>query len=429
MRHREAYLHYVWRYGLYDQLIPTGELAGARIEVLEPGELNTDAGPDFFAAKIRINDLLWVGCVEIHHASAEWYHHHHDADPAYRSVILHVVEQDNRPIALASGASLPTCLLMIPHRPEDEDIPRGYSPTALPCTQSLTRGGGLAPLGQLFHEARSAWLQCLLHSRLREKVQAVEDLLHRCEGDWGQTFYSLLVRYFGFGLNNEAMERLALSLPYTILMKHRDHLDQIEALLLGQASLLSFLPEGDYREHLEREYTFLAHKYALRTLPSGTFRRARTRPSNLPERRLLQLAGLICQRESLAEESLRVDSLTEAYELLRPSREDRREEGEVGTCSVLSPASCDLLIINVLIPYRLTWKQHYGGEGEEYAPLSLLDGLSAESNRITRLFASAGLPVETASHSQALLYLHRHYCSQQLCSYCPWSTCPSEATT
>ena len=63
MRHREAYLHYIWRYGLYDRLIPTGELAGARIEVLEPGELNTDAGPDFFAAKIRINDLLWVGCV------------------------------------------------------------------------------------------------------------------------------------------------------------------------------------------------------------------------------------------------------------------------------------------------------------------------------------------------------------------------------
>ena len=428
MRHREAYLHYVWRYGLYDQLIPTGELAGARIEVLEPGELNTDAGPDFFAAKIRINDLLWVGCVEIHHASAEWYHHHHDSDPAYRSVILHVVEQDNRPIALASGASLPTCLLMIPHRPEDKDIPKGYSPTALPCTQSPTRGGGLAPLGQLSHEARSAWLQCLLHSRLREKVQAVEDLLHRCEGDWGQTFYSLLVRYFGFGLNNEAMERLALSLPYTILMKHRDHLDQIEALLLGQAGLLSFLPEGDYREHLEREYTFLAHKYALRTLPSGTFRRARTRPSNLPERRLLQLAGLICQRESLAEESLRVDSLTEAYELLRPSREGHRGEGEGDTSSILSPASCDLLIINVLIPYRLTWRRHYGGEGEEYAPLSLLDGLSAESNRITRLFASAGLPIETASHSQALLYLHRHYCSQQLCSYCPWSTCPSEAT-
>ena len=429
MRHREAYLHYVWRYGLYDQLIPTGELAGARIEVLEPGELNTDAGPDFFAAKIRINDLLWVGCVEIHHASAEWYHHHHDSDPAYHSVILHVVEQDNRPITLASGASLPTCLLMVPHRSEDEDIARGCSPTALPCTQSTTRGGGLAPLSQLPHEARSAWLQCLLHSRLREKVQAVEDLLHRCEGDWGQTFYSLLVRYFGFGLNNEAMERLALSLPYTILMKHRDHLDQIEALLLGQASLLSFLPEGDYREHLEREYTFLAHKYALRTLPSGTFRRARTRPSNLPERRLLQLAGLICQRESLAEESLRVDSLTEAYELLRPSREGRRKEGEVDTCSVLSPVSCDLLIINVLIPYRLTWRRHYGGEGEEYAPLSLLDGLSAESNRITRLFASAGLPVETASDSQALLYLHRHYCSQQLCSYCPWSTCPSETTT
>lgn len=429
MRHREAYLHYIWRYGLYDQLIPTGELAGARIEVLEPGELNTDAGPDFFAAKIRINDLLWVGCVEIHHASAEWYHHHHDSDPAYHSVILHVVEQDNRPIALASGASLPTCLLMVPHQLEGEDAPRECSPTALPCTQSTTRGGGLAPLGQLPHKARRAWLQCLLHSRLREKVQALEDLLQRCGGDWGQTFYTLLLRYYGFGLNSESMERLALSLPYTTLMKHRDHPEQVEALLVGQAGLLGYLAEGEHTELLRSEYHFLSHKYTLSPLPPGTFRRARTRPSNLPERRLLQLAGLLCQRESLAEESLRVDSLTEAYELLRPSREARREEGEVGTSSVLSPASCELLIINVLIPYRLTWRRHYGGEGEEYAPLSLLDGLSAESNRITRLFASAGLPVETASDSQALLYLHRHYCSQQLCSCCPWGTRPSESTT
>ena len=99
----EAFLHYIWAHRRYTSLIPQGALRGATIEVLDPGVLNAHAGPDFFAAKVRIDDLLWVGAVEIHHASSQWYQHHHDVDPAYRSVILHVVELDNRPVVTPEG--------------------------------------------------------------------------------------------------------------------------------------------------------------------------------------------------------------------------------------------------------------------------------------------------------------------------------------
>ena len=51
----------------------------------------------------------------------------------------------------------------------------------------------------------------------------------------------------------------------------------------------------------------------------------------------------------------------------------------------------------------------------------LLQGISVEDNRIVRLFADAGLQVKTAAESQALLHLHRFYCTKGLCSVCPFS--------
>ena len=242
------------------------------------------AGPDFFAAKVRIDDLLWVGAVEIHHASSEWHQHHHDTDPAYRSVILHVVEQDNRPVAYPSGEALPTCLLMVPEELRPEAAALLSAGAKLPCADQLA---------SVPEEERRMWLSCLSRSRLSRKVSAVRQLLERSEGDWAQTLYALFLRALGFGLNGDAMERLAFALPLHLLLKHRDQLPQVEALLLGSAGLLDYLPDEALREERQREYAFLAHKYGLTPLPQGTFRRARTRPTGLPEYRLLQLATLI----------------------------------------------------------------------------------------------------------------------------------------
>ena len=151
----EAFLHYIWAHRRYTELIPQCALAGARIEVLDPGVLNVHAGPDFFAAKVRIDDLLWVGAVEIHHASSEWHQHHHDTDPAYRSVILHVVEQDNRPVIFPSGEVLPTCLLMVPEELRPEAAALLSAEAKLPCAD---------PLASVPEEERRMWLSCLSRS-------------------------------------------------------------------------------------------------------------------------------------------------------------------------------------------------------------------------------------------------------------------------
>ena len=61
----EYLLHYTWKHRLF----PLKELFttdGLPVEVVDVGLHNTDSGPDFFNAKIKIDGTMWVGNVEIH---------------------------------------------------------------------------------------------------------------------------------------------------------------------------------------------------------------------------------------------------------------------------------------------------------------------------------------------------------------------------
>lgn len=398
----EAFLHYLWLHQRYEQLIPTGALAGARIEVLDPGELNLHAGPDFFAARIRIDQLLWVGCVEIHHAASEWFAHGHHADPAYSSVILHVVEVDNRQVAGLNGEELPTCLILVPRTQPEEQAA---------LVQQLYSSSSASALLSLSAEERSSLLLCLYRARMQSKVQASELLLKRAAGDWAQCFWAQLLRYFGGALNSEAMERLAFALPLHLLQKHSDRLDQVEALLLGQAGLIEVLAEGAYRTQLAEEYQFLRYKYELRALGAGTFRRARTRPANLPERRLLQLAALLTRRDFLGDHCLRARTRRELHELFTLPAAKAEVEGQPPRAAITSNL-CDLLIINVVIPYQVLYAQRQEGLRDATPDLELLRSIPAEDNRVTRLYRAAGLELRDALESQAILQLE-HYREEQ----------------
>ncbi|HXO74991.1 MAG TPA: DUF2851 family protein, partial [Puia sp.] len=94
---REDLLQYIWRYLYFNQSHLVTE-AGEELQILSPGELNTNAGPDFRNARIRLNDTVREGPVELHINASDWGRHGHDDDPNYRGVILHVVwENDGGP--------------------------------------------------------------------------------------------------------------------------------------------------------------------------------------------------------------------------------------------------------------------------------------------------------------------------------------------
>lgn len=61
------------------------------VEIISAGKSNSDAGPDYANAIVRINGVIYRGDVEIHQRSDDWFGHGHHKDPKYNSVILHVV--------------------------------------------------------------------------------------------------------------------------------------------------------------------------------------------------------------------------------------------------------------------------------------------------------------------------------------------------
>ena len=101
----EDLLHHVWKFRLFKrQKLQTTE--GEVIEIIKPGFHNRNAGPDFENAKIKIGDTLWVGNVEIHLNSSDWYRHQHHRDMAYDNVILHVVSKHDREISRSDGTRI-----------------------------------------------------------------------------------------------------------------------------------------------------------------------------------------------------------------------------------------------------------------------------------------------------------------------------------
>ncbi len=87
----EKLLQKIWAQGAYDQsqLCTTD---GVKVRVINPGQWNLLAGPDFKHAQLRIGEENEkVGEVEIHLRAEDWEAHGHAGDAAYDNVVLHVV--------------------------------------------------------------------------------------------------------------------------------------------------------------------------------------------------------------------------------------------------------------------------------------------------------------------------------------------------
>ena len=246
----EAFLHYVWKHKLYiaDAFQTTDKMP---LEIIDTGIYNSDAGPDFFNAKIRLGDKMWAGNIEIHTHSSDWYKHNHDSNKAYNSVILHVVISADMPIIQSeSGRNISQWVMKIPL-----SIQENYY-SLVRKEESISCLGRISEIPSIY---LTDWKNALLSERLERKTNQILQLLHDYTDDWNEVFYIVLARNFGFGINNDAFERLAKSLPLKYIFKHCDSEVQTQALLLGQAGLL----EGDdilddYYLLLREEYRFLS---------------------------------------------------------------------------------------------------------------------------------------------------------------------------
>lgn len=430
----EQLLHYVWKHKLF----PLGELHdsdGHLVEVIDPGLHNRNAGPDFFNAKVVINSTLWVGNVEIHDRSSDWYRHGHDGDPNYDNVVLHVVGEIDKEVITSSGKYLPQLQLDVPAHVSENYKELLSTDQYPPCYRIIPE---LSPL--TIH----SWMSALETERLERKTIDIQKRADRCNGDWESAFFITLARNYGFGINGEAFEEWALRLPLGAAAHHRDDLFQIEALFMGQAGLLDerFIPDyhrdearkEGYFDRLRKEYLYLAHKFRLAEpspdhrdytpMDGNRWRFLRLRPQNFPHIRISQLANLYHQRRASLSAIVECTSISQAQDLLRvqvsPYWTTHYGFGSTSTENnkFLSISSLNLIMINTVVPMLFSYGRHKGDESLCDRAFDFLEKLKAENNFIVRMWQQCGLDVRNAGDSQALIQLKREYCEPRKCLRC-----------
>lgn len=405
-------MYYVWHQRLFSHL---ATLDGGPLDILHPGLRNYDAGPDFFNAKIRIDGIVWVGNVEMHVRASDWFRHHHDNDTAYDSVILHVVMEADREIVLHDGTKLRTVVMTIP-----DDVMERYRqlcggnsttpllPGQVPTYSCISCTNRLSEVPRLIV---NDWLASLCMQRLMQKMERVRDLVEKQLKGWPEAFFVVLTRSLGTGVNSDAMERLARSLPYSCLLHHRDNLLQLQALLLGQSGLLQTYdaasrPAEEQEEWhlLQREYAFLRQKFNLKPLSGTVWKTGRIRPPAQPDVRLRALARLIFTHHDLFSHILEAKNVDQLEKSLRITG--------LGLQTVRS------LIINAVVPTLVSYAQWQGDSERCDHALGLLEQLPPENNRYMVQWREAGIDIKSAMHSQGLLQLFRNYCQPHKCIRC-----------
>jgi len=412
---REDFLHFIWNNKLYqnDSLF-TQE--GESLQIMHPGRHNTNAGPDFFDARIRIGETLWAGNIEIHQRASDWNKHGHQNDPVYRNTILHVVAVSDIQVFNDLGSGVPVLEIKWPQWIEDNYEMLIRSHDWIGCASQLYQ---VDPFRIKF------FLNGIVIERLKQKIDAISKVLSETKMDWGETFYCMLARNFGLKENALPFEMVARSLPQSVLAHHHDSLFQLEALLFGQAGLLGEELFGDeYYLELRKEYRFLALKYGLKPIAGHLWKFMRMHPGNFPTIRLAQFAALIHHSKGLFAAVIEANNLTDLQQLFMVHASDYWDnhynfnKPSVIRKKVFGDQIFSLIVINVVVPFYFLYGESQNKLFLKDRALDILEQMPAENNSAISRWAGAGIVAANALESQALLQLQHNYCESRKCLDC-----------
>ncbi|QMU64496.1 MAG: DUF2851 family protein [Flavobacteriaceae bacterium] len=413
---KEDFLHYIWRYALYSKTaLVTAQKE--EIKVVKPGLYNTNAGPDFLNSELIIDGQKWVGNIEIHSNTSDWYSHGHESDVSYDAVILHVVWNHDAEVYMKCNTPIPTLELkeIVPHhilfnykKLHNSDL------KWIPCEHEIT---GVDSFMIKY------WLERLYVERLESKMIVVEKLLEKSQYNWEAVFFQLVAKNFGLSVNGDAFLKLAQSFDYTILQKEHFNELALSALLFGQAGFLEDILEDAYHTRLRKEYIYLKHKHGLKHLQKNEFQFFRMRPHNFPTIRIAQLVALLHSKTRFFSMTINAVEVAEFYKLFKIEIHDYWKThfnfGKASKKSAkrLSDSFIDLVLINTVLLLKFSYQKKRGNL-DTVAIIKLIEELTPEKNSIVHKFSELGISPKNALESQALLQLKNSYCTAKRCLEC-----------
>ncbi len=415
---REELLHFIWRYAKFKtEGLKTTD--GLRVRIRDAGRPNSASGPDFFNACIEIGGQTWVGNVEIHVKSSDWYAHRHHKDRAYQNVILHVVWTNDRLVLRTNGQPLPTIEL---RDYVDADLLDRFRHLLVLANKKFINCEAFTGSYSIFLVL--PWLEQLFHERLKKKTVEAQKILVEINWDWEHLLVILLLKYFGQQVNKENFLGLARRMNYSMMRRIAANTFQLESILFGQIGLLSNNNRIDtYYQSLQKEYYYLKRKYSITDIPGIKPEFMGVRPMNFPTIRLSQFAVLISRNQNLFSRLLKMETKKQYYELFGIKATSYWDNHHIfGKTTAahpkrLSKKFTDSLILNAILPLKYLY---YKEKGRDYylQVRSLAASIGAENNSLIQKFKSLGFPTQNGLDSQALIQLYNDYCIKNRCLDC-----------
>jgi hypothetical protein len=406
--------------------------AGDKIEVVQFGTWNHEAGPDFRDAAIRINggDPL-RGCVEIDLLDRSWETHGHATNLAFDETVLHVfVERSDREFFTRTKSNRNVPQVHI----DPAVLPDAFSAN-IPLAHS---GRCQAPLKDLPEERVRGVLEAAAQFRLRQKAARIRHKIDSRGRD--EVLFQDLAAALGYKENKLPFTLITQRVPLKSL---REAASDIESMLFGLAGFLQ-IADLDVYEKTTREYVrqlwdrWWPHRDELQRLilPGKIWRLSSTRPLNHPQRRLAALAILARDWPRL-QRALGKNSVSAAkhffealdhpfwnFHYTLTSKAAPKKMALIGEARVAD------ILANVLFPFWLAHDLDPSGWFSENIWAEYTKLPAQLSNRrletgATRLFGDDQRRkhfLKTIANQQGLLQIYEDFCMQDNsdCAHCPF---------
>ena len=397
---KEEYLHYLWKM----KRIPFHLMHlqdGSLFRVISSGLHNeNNDGPDFYDARIEIDGLIWVGPVELHVKSSDWYLHKHQFDSAYDNVILHVVYEDNQPVyqndRLIPSLELKSIIDPI-HFSNYSKLKNGFK-------HLLTCSPHLHSINEIYI---SSTIDRALVSRMERKLA---DIIQMGINEPSEVLYRLIAKAFGSKVNQLPFEELTIRLPYSLL---RQLNKRKRKLAIEYASGLF---------HPNRISEFLNEERNLRDIASlnigsvnnKSWKFAGVRPTGFPTIRIQQFSAFM-NYFNIDEISIEV-SPNELLNLIENAI--AKVNNQLTGHLKISKALGELIIINAFVPFLIWLAKSIDRPDISQSGVELLRFLSPESNAIVLSWKRYGIIPKNAQESQGLIELYNEHCLKKKCLSC-----------
>ena len=413
---KEDLIQFIWR----SKMLSSKNLkttSGESIEILQTGNLNTNQGPDFLFAKIKLAEILWVGHVEIHVKSSDWLVHNHQEDPNYQNTILHVVWEHDQEMEW-SGRIL-ACIEL--KDLIDQDVLHNYkllmqNQQRIPCEHFLDR---ISPV------VKSVQIERMMFERMEEKTEKCKRELSSMQWDWEAILFHKIAHYIVAPINCDAMDQLCRMLPYALISKHQNDSFQLAALVFGTAGFLNEELNDEYSRSLYNEFIFLQKKFKIQVMDSFQWKLLRLRPSHFPALRIAQLSTLFSNHQRLFSRILETKQISGIYRLLEvvpPEYWQNHFSFDKNSNSLkkasLGKQTKEIIIINAICPLLFAYGAIYQQDIIMDQAINYLQNIKPESNHISHMWKNFNFAFDHAGHSQGGIQLFQRYCSEKKCTSC-----------